>query len=106
MRVSWAHDARGPGGACRVTPHTTIGVCVGQKVCYYGPDRLGTSWDHLGRAQQHRILAELYQGTHSSLLLARPSRTWTTNLLRHRDYSIGRPSGGFSYWPIIGTDPW
>ncbi len=36
-----------------------------------------------------------YQGTHWSQLRAGPSRTWTTNLLRHRDYGIGRPSGNF-----------
>jgi hypothetical protein len=49
----------------------------------------------MGRAPQHRILEGLYQGTHWSQLLAGPRRTWTTDLLRHRDYSIGRPSGDF-----------
>jgi hypothetical protein len=71
---------------------------MGQTVRYsgYGPDRLGTSKDHTGRAPQHRILEGLYQGTHRSQLRAGPSRTWTTNLnlLRHRNYGIGRPSRG------------
>ena len=26
-----------------VNPHTTIGLCAGQPVCYNGPDWLGTS---------------------------------------------------------------
>jgi hypothetical protein len=30
-----------------------------------------------------------------SQLRAGPSRAWTTNLLRHLDYDIGRPSGDF-----------
>ncbi len=30
-------------GWCPVTPHTTIGVCAGQMIRYYGPDWLGTS---------------------------------------------------------------
>ncbi len=42
-------------------------------------------------------------GTLPSQLLAGPSRTWTTNLLRHRDYGIGRPRVIF-HRRIIGTD--
>ncbi len=89
VRIPWV----GPS----VMPHTTIGACAGQTVRYYGPDWLGTPWDHTGRAPQHRILEGLYQGTHRSQLRAGPTsrRTWTTSLLRHREYGIGRPSGGF-----------
>jgi hypothetical protein len=56
---------------------------------------LGLRRDPMGRAEQHRILEGLCQGTHWSQLRAGPSRTWTANLLRHRDYGIGRPSGDF-----------
>ncbi len=31
-----------------------------------GPDRRGTSWDHTGRAPQHRILEGLYRAPHGS----------------------------------------
>ncbi len=37
---------------------------AGQTVRYYGPDWLGTSWDHVGRAPQHRILERLCYVTH------------------------------------------
>ena len=43
-----------------------------------------------GRAPQHQILEGLYRAPHGSQPRAGPSQTWTTNLLRHWDYDIGR----------------
>jgi hypothetical protein len=71
-----------------------------------GRTGLGLVQSHMGRAPQHRVLEGLHQAIHrSQLRWAGPSRTWTTNLPRHRDYGIGRPSGDFPAGPSLGRFP-
>ena len=50
-------------------------------------------------------LEGLYQGTHRSQQRTGTRRTWTTNLLRHRDYGIDRRHSGDSPPAHIGTAP-
>ena len=71
--------------------------------------RAGSARDFMGTLGPRSVtdlrLEGLYQGTHRSQQQTGTRRTWTTKLLRHRDYGIGRRQSGDSPPAHIGTEP-
>ena len=69
--------------------------------------RAGSARDFMGPLGPRSAtdLEGLYQGTHRSQQRTGTRRTWTTNLLRHRDYGIDRQHSGDSPPAHIGTAP-